>query len=84
MPRSSDARKKALTTAEALFRRQGYAATGLAQIIAESSSPKGSFYFYFPRGKDQVAAEVIESFSAVSAPFSWVRRGRRPAVPKTS
>lgn len=64
MPRSSDARENALATAETLFRRQGFAATGLAQIIAESGAPKGSFYFHFPGGKDQLAAEIIDRFAA--------------------
>lgn len=64
MPRTTDARTKALATAESLFRRQGLAATGLAQIIAESGAPKGSFYFHFPGGKDQLAAEVVEGFAA--------------------
>lgn len=63
MARTSDARDKALATAEALFRRQGFAATGLAQIIADSGAPKGSFYFHFPGGKDQLAAEIIERFT---------------------
>lgn len=64
MPRTSDARSKAIATAEQLFRTQGFAATGLAQIIAESGSPKGSFYFHFPGGKDELAAEAITSFAA--------------------
>lgn len=64
MPRTSDARAKALDTAEDLFRRQGFAATGLAQIIEESGSPKGSFYFHFKGGKDQLAAEIVERFAA--------------------
>ena len=64
MARTTDAREKALATAERLFRTQGFAATGLAQIIAESGSPKGSFYFHFPGGKDQLAAETIEAFGA--------------------
>lgn len=64
MPRTSDARDKALQTAETLFRRQGFAATGLSQIIADSGSPKGSFYFHFKGGKDELAAEVIERFAA--------------------
>jgi TetR/AcrR family transcriptional regulator, lmrAB and yxaGH operons repressor len=58
------AREKALATAERLFRLQGYAATGLTQIIRESGSPKGSFYFHFPGGKDQLATEVIQSYGA--------------------
>jgi TetR/AcrR family transcriptional regulator, lmrAB and yxaGH operons repressor len=64
MARSSDARTKALATAERLFRIQGYAATGLTQIIDESGSPKGSFYFHFPGGKDALAAEVIDGYGA--------------------
>jgi hypothetical protein len=30
-----------------LFRRQGYSATALNDIVDESSAPKGSFYHYF-------------------------------------
>jgi AcrR family transcriptional regulator len=67
MPRTSDARDRALATAEDLFRRQGFAATGLAQIIEESGSPKGSFYFHFKGGKDQLAAEIVERFAARGA-----------------
>jgi len=62
MTRTTDARIKAIETAERLFRTQGYAATGLAQIIEESGAPKGSFYFHFPDGKHQLAMEVIASF----------------------
>jgi AcrR family transcriptional regulator len=64
VPRTTDAREKAIQTAERLFRVQGYAATGLTQIIEESGSPKGSFYFHFPGGKRELAAEVIALYSA--------------------
>jgi AcrR family transcriptional regulator len=47
-----------------LFRVQGYAATGLTQIIDESGSPKGSFYFHFPGGKRELAIEVIAAYRA--------------------
>src|SRR6266700_4305502 len=62
VPRKSDARKKAIETAERLFRVQGYAATGLTQIIDDSKSPKGSFYFHFPEGKLELAAEVLAAY----------------------
>lgn len=62
MPRTSDAKSKAIATAERLFRSQGYAATGLAQIIEESGAPKGSFYFHFPGGKDELGAAAVRSF----------------------
>jgi TetR/AcrR family transcriptional repressor of lmrAB and yxaGH operons len=47
-----------VTTAK-LLRRQGYFGTGLNQIVAEAEAPKGSIYFHFPGGKEQLAAEAI-------------------------
>lgn len=64
MARHSDSRNKAIETAERLFRVQGYAATGLAQIIADSGSPKGSFYFLFPGGKLELAQHVLRRYAA--------------------
>jgi len=64
MPRKTDARARAIATAQRLFRIQGYTATGLNQIIEESGSPKGSFYFHFPRGKAQLAEEAIDHYVA--------------------
>ena len=42
-----------------LFRRQGYAGTGVKQIVAEANAPFGSLYHFFPGGKEQLAAAVI-------------------------
>ena len=53
-------RDRIISTAAALLERQGYHATGLNQIVAESQSPKGSLYHYFPRGKEEIAAEAVE------------------------
>ena len=41
-------------TAMRLFRRQGYASSGLQQILAESKAPRGSLYHYFPGGKEEL------------------------------
>ncbi len=46
-------------TAMRLFREQGYASTGLQQILAESGAPKGSLYHYFPGGKEQLAEAAV-------------------------
>jgi len=64
MTRTTDARQKALATAELLFRTQGYTATGLTQVLEESGAPKGSFYFHFPGGKEQLAREVLATYGA--------------------
>jgi TetR/AcrR family transcriptional repressor of lmrAB and yxaGH operons len=64
MARISNARDKIIETAERLFRGQGYAATGLTQILTESGAPKGSFYHYFPGGKEELASEVLTRYAA--------------------
>ena len=46
-------------TAVALFRKQGYAATGINQILKDSGAPKGSLYYYFPGGKAQIGAAAV-------------------------
>jgi TetR/AcrR family transcriptional repressor of lmrAB and yxaGH operons len=43
-----------------LFRRQGYASTGLQQILNESGAPKGSLYHYFPSGKLALGEAAVE------------------------
>jgi AcrR family transcriptional regulator len=48
-------------SAAALFRRQGYAGTGLKQIAADSAAPFGSIYHFFPGGKQQLAEHTIRT-----------------------
>ncbi len=42
-----------------LFRRHGYSATGVKQIVATANAPFGSLYHFFPGGKEQLGEEVI-------------------------
>jgi TetR/AcrR family transcriptional regulator, lmrAB and yxaGH operons repressor len=49
-----------MDAAGTLFRRQGYAATGLNQILDEAGVKPGSLYHHFPHGKQQLAAAVVD------------------------
>ena len=54
-----------LTAATAtLLQRQGYHATGLAEIVAASGAPRGSLYFYFPGGKEALACAALAASGA--------------------
>jgi AcrR family transcriptional regulator len=57
-------RERILYAAAELFRRQGYAGTGLNQIVTEAQAPFGSLYHHFPGGKQQLVEEVIRDSGA--------------------
>ena len=59
MPRAAQHKDNLVRTAMRLFRRQGFASTGLQQIVAESGAPKGSVYHYFPTGKEGLGEAAI-------------------------
>ena len=59
----STKRNQIIETTCQLMELQGYHATGLNQILAESGAPKGSLYYYFPNGKEALATEAIERSS---------------------
>ena len=64
MPRPDRSRAALIHTAATLFRRQGYAATGLNQILDEAGVKPGSLYHHFPQGKQQLAAAVVDTEGA--------------------
>ncbi len=59
MIQGTPTRERLLRAAAILFRSQGYAATGMNQVLAEGGAPKGVLYFHFPGGKEQLAAEAV-------------------------
>jgi TetR/AcrR family transcriptional regulator, lmrAB and yxaGH operons repressor len=53
-------RQPIVDAAVTLFRRQGYAGTGVNDIVDASGAPKGSLYHYFPAGKASIAIASVE------------------------
>jgi TetR/AcrR family transcriptional repressor of lmrAB and yxaGH operons len=60
MPRPDRSRAALLDSAALLFRRQGYAATGVNQILESADVKAGSLYHHFPEGKQELAAAVVD------------------------
>lgn len=65
-----------------LFRRQGFAGTGVKQIVAEASAPFGSLYHFFPGGKEQLGEEVIRSSGVIYGQLldAFYRPGEDPVA----
>jgi TetR/AcrR family transcriptional repressor of lmrAB and yxaGH operons len=61
MPRPDRSRAALVDTAALLFRRQGYAATGVNQILEAADVKAGSLYHHFPNGKQELAAAVVDT-----------------------
>lgn len=59
MAKASDSKGKTLRAAASLFRRQGYHGTALHDILAAAGSPRGSLYFHFPGGKEEIGEAAL-------------------------
>ncbi len=81
MSSQSDTRGRLIRVASALFRQRGYDGVGLTEILEASKAPKGSFYYHFPGGKEELGeaairyagaevAKLIEGSSAAAKSFA--------------
>jgi TetR/AcrR family transcriptional repressor of lmrAB and yxaGH operons len=59
MAKASDSKGKTLAAAAKLFRQQGYHGTALHDILAAGGSPRGSLYFHFPKGKEEIGGAAL-------------------------
>jgi TetR/AcrR family transcriptional repressor of lmrAB and yxaGH operons len=74
MPKVTDSKEKTLVAAARLFRRQGFHGTALQDILAAGGAPRGSLYFHFPGGKEEIgeaalrlAGEIVRGKIALAA-----------------
>jgi AcrR family transcriptional regulator len=63
----SSTRERIVEASAELFRRQGYSATGVKQIVTAAKAPFGSVYHFFPGGKEQLGAEAVRVSGALYA-----------------
>ena len=68
--RASDSRNRIIQAAISLMRRSGLSGAGINEIVAESGAPKGSIYYFFPRGKQQIVSEALAVY-AESGLAAW-------------
>jgi AcrR family transcriptional regulator len=60
-------RRRMVRSAALLFGERGFAGTGLRDVVAHSSAPRGSIYHHFPGGKAQLAQEAVDLASDAAA-----------------
>ncbi|GAA2859436.1 TetR/AcrR family transcriptional regulator [Streptosporangium fragile] len=57
--KGDETRGRLLDATQDLIEGGGYFGAGLNQVIAVSGAPRGSLYFHFPGGKDQLVGESV-------------------------
>jgi TetR/AcrR family transcriptional regulator, lmrAB and yxaGH operons repressor len=58
---AKDTRARMLETAARLLRHRGYHGMAVSDVLEESGAPRGSLYFHFPGGKDQLVIEATRA-----------------------
>lgn len=64
MKKGERTRQKMIEATSTLLQARGFHGTGLNDIIKQSGAPKGSLYFHFPGGKEELAAAAVRSSGA--------------------
>ncbi|MFD1939906.1 TetR/AcrR family transcriptional regulator [Nonomuraea mangrovi] len=57
--KGAETRTRLLDATQELIEGGGYFGAGLNQVIAASGAPRGSLYFHFPGGKEQLVGESV-------------------------
>jgi TetR/AcrR family transcriptional regulator, lmrAB and yxaGH operons repressor len=78
----SDTRDRMINGAKELIRKNGYMATSLKDVWEYSDTPRGSVYFHFPGGKEELGLEVLASVGQRLVDLTH-DVGRRTRTPET-
>jgi AcrR family transcriptional regulator len=62
---ATDTKDRFIDVSADLLRRQGYASTGVKQIVRAAKAPLGSLYHHFPGGKEELGAAAIRRSGAL-------------------
>lgn len=54
-------RERMISTTARLLQQRGYHGASLNDILSESGAPRGSLYFHFPGGKDELVIEATRA-----------------------
>ncbi|MEV3927443.1 TetR/AcrR family transcriptional regulator [Actinomadura coerulea] len=58
--KGAETRDRLMDATQELIEAGGYSGAGLNQVVAASGAPRGSLYFHFPHGKDQLVGESLQ------------------------
>jgi TetR/AcrR family transcriptional repressor of lmrAB and yxaGH operons len=63
---AQDTRTRMLEKTATLLQHRGYYGTSLNDILKASAAPRGSLYFHFPGGKDQLVLEATRASAEIA------------------
>jgi TetR/AcrR family transcriptional regulator, lmrAB and yxaGH operons repressor len=82
MPKVTDTRDRMINGAKELIRKNGYGATSFKDVWEYTDTPRGSVYFHFPDGKEELGLEVLSAVGTRLVDLSHAV-GARTRTPET-
>jgi TetR/AcrR family transcriptional regulator, lmrAB and yxaGH operons repressor len=66
-------RQRLIDSTARLMRRNGLNGTGVLDVIADSGAPRGSLYYHFPNGKEELVTDAVAQVREVVK--RWIETG---------
>ncbi|MGB3486233.1 MAG: TetR/AcrR family transcriptional regulator [Mycobacterium sp.] len=60
-PTQDDSKTRMIRSAMYLLARAGYQGTSFSAVLEHSGAPRGSIYYHFPEGKDELIAAAVDA-----------------------